>query len=174
MHFSEFGIGWNLQEFKNMSINMTRKKKDNEKGKTCLKKWSLWGDQHVHIMKVLLSWHYTMQIESEALDSLPTNQRGSSSSTMKLIQHNANPKRPYICKPHHANLNWEHMITSYHYFERMYDPFNFLKVIHNPHKHCIDSIGWSMVDTMHVLVLTSTWFNVQNVHFLIFSYDESQ
>jgi hypothetical protein len=41
-----------------------------------------------------------MQIESEA----PTNQRGPSSSTMKFIQHNAKPKGPYICKPHHANL----------------------------------------------------------------------
>jgi hypothetical protein len=55
-------------------------------------------------MKVLLSWHYAMQIESEALDSLPINQRGPSSSTMKLIQHNAKPKGPYICKPRHANL----------------------------------------------------------------------
>jgi hypothetical protein len=111
-----------------------------------------------------------MQIESEA----PTNQRGPSSSTMKFIQHNAKPKGPYICKPHHANLKWEHMVTSYHYFEGVYDPFNFLKVLHNPHKHCIDSIGWSMVDTMHVLVLTFTWFGVQNVHFLILSCDESQ
>lgn len=55
-------------------------------------------------MKVLLSWHYTMQIETEALDSLPTNQSGPSSSTMKFIQHNAKPKGPYICKPHRANL----------------------------------------------------------------------
>jgi hypothetical protein len=118
-------------------------------------------------MKVLLLWHYAMQIESEALDSLPTNQRGPSSSTMKL-KYNAKPRGPYMCKLHHANLKWEHMVTSYHYFEGMYDPFNFLKVLHNPHKHCTDFIGWSKVDTMHVLVLTSTWFSIQNAHFLFF------